>query len=127
MLRNPEVILECVGLIVSGVKVDMSPHAMDIGNSLIGVLFYTFILYISKVLFLANLHSKDDKARQESAQALKCLAQQISEKKAIEDLLKKIFAVFHGSDGKLTVAEHKISVLEVRYNTLDLYTNHRIN
>ncbi|CAH0556041.1 unnamed protein product [Brassicogethes aeneus] len=95
MLRNPEVILKCVGLIITGCKIDMSPYALDIGNSLI-----------------ANLHSKDDKARKESADSLKCLAEKIKESKAIENLLDKVFKVFNGSDGKLTVAEHKISVLE---------------
>lgn len=36
MLRNPEVILEAVGLIISGLNLDLSPYAMDLGNSLIG-------------------------------------------------------------------------------------------
>ncbi|KAF7282220.1 hypothetical protein GWI33_003020 [Rhynchophorus ferrugineus] len=94
MLRNPEVILETVGLVVSGVKVDLSTCAMDIGSSLI-----------------TNLHSKDEKARADSAANTKCLAEKISEAKAIEDLLTKTFAVYHGSDGKLTVAEHKMGVL----------------
>lgn len=35
MLRNPEVILEAVGIVISGVKLDLSSCAMDIGSSLI--------------------------------------------------------------------------------------------
>ncbi|KAK5645448.1 hypothetical protein RI129_006748 [Pyrocoelia pectoralis] len=95
MLRNPEIIIECVGLIVGGVTIDLSQYALDIGKGLI-----------------TNLHSKDDVTRKESADACKLLAQQCSDSTAIESLAKQIFAVFHGSDGKLTVLEHKISVLE---------------
>lgn len=54
-------------------------------------------------------------AREEAADACKRLAQQISDSGAIEALLKKTFDVFHGSDGKLTVVTHKISVLLVKY------------
>ncbi|XP_030761834.1 eIF-2-alpha kinase activator GCN1 isoform X2 [Sitophilus oryzae] len=95
MLRNPEVILETVGLVVRGVDIDLSSCAMDIGSSLI-----------------TNLHSKDENARKDSAQSLKYLAEKISDPKSIEELLKKTFAVYHGSDGKLTVAEHKTGVLQ---------------
>ncbi|KYB24626.1 Translational activator GCN1-like Protein [Tribolium castaneum] len=95
MLRNPEVILECVGLVISGLNLDLSTCAVEIGNSLI-----------------ANLYSKDDQARNEAADACKRLAQQIKEPNAVTDLLKKTFAVFHGSEGKLTVVDHKISVLQ---------------
>lgn len=63
----------------------------------------------------ANLHSKDDLARLESADACKRLAQQCSDAAAIELLLDQVFAVFHGSEGKLTVAEQKISVLQVQF------------
>ncbi|CAG9834134.1 unnamed protein product [Diabrotica balteata] len=94
MLRNPEVILECVGLVISGVDLDLSKCTGDLGNSLI-----------------ANLHSKDDKARSEAADACKRLAEKVKDQKSVEELLKKTFAVFHGSDGKLTVVDHKISVL----------------
>ncbi|XP_044264698.1 eIF-2-alpha kinase activator GCN1-like [Tribolium madens] len=95
MLRNPEVILECVGLVISGLCIDLSTCAVEIGNSLI-----------------ANLYSKDDQARNEAADACKRLAEQIKDPKAVTDLLKKTFAVFHGSEGKLTVVDHKISVLQ---------------
>lgn len=36
MLRNPEIIIECVGFVISGVNLDLSPYASDIGKSLIG-------------------------------------------------------------------------------------------
>lgn len=97
MLRNPEIILECVGHIISALSLDLSQYAGDIGKSL-----------------AANLHSKEDLARVESADACKHLAQQCSDAAAIEQLLNQIFAVFHGSEGKLTVAEQKMSVLQVK-------------
>ena len=36
MLRNPEIILECVAHIVSAVSLDLSQYAADIGKSLAG-------------------------------------------------------------------------------------------
>ncbi|KAJ1530782.1 hypothetical protein ONE63_005633 [Megalurothrips usitatus] len=95
MLRNPEIILECVGHIISALSLDLSQYAVDIGKSL-----------------ASNLHSKEDQARNEAADACRRLARQCSDAGAIEQLLNLIFAVFHGSEGKLTVAEQKISVLQ---------------
>lgn len=63
--------------------------------------------------FSANLYSKDDKARKEAADACKQLAIKIEDPGTLEDILQKCFAVFHGSEGKLTIVEHKISVLQV--------------
>lgn len=39
MLRNPEIILECVGHIISGLSLDLSQYASDIGKSLAGKYF----------------------------------------------------------------------------------------
>ncbi|XP_025837277.1 eIF-2-alpha kinase activator GCN1 [Agrilus planipennis] len=94
MLRNPEVIIECVSYVLSGLSLDLSQYAVDIGKSLI-----------------ANLPSKDETVREHSVIACKQLAQQCSDSGAIEKLVKDVFAVFHGSNGKLTLIEHKISVL----------------
>lgn len=66
------------------------------------------------IIFPANLYSKDDLAREEAADGCKRLAQQISDSGAVVTLLKKIFEVFHGSEGKLTIVAQKISVLQVR-------------
>ncbi|KAH1001345.1 eIF-2-alpha kinase activator GCN1-like isoform X2 [Dendroctonus ponderosae] len=95
MLRNPERILETVGLVLAGVNLDLSSCAMEIGSSLI-----------------TNLHSKDENARLHSAAGCKYLAEKISEPKAIEELLRRTFDVYNGSNGKLTVAEHKMGVLQ---------------
>lgn len=65
-------------------------------------------------MFSANLHSKEDIARQEANDACKYLALQCSDASALETLLQHVFQVFHGSEGKLTLATHKISILQVR-------------
>ena len=44
------------------------------------------------------------------------MSEQISDPNTINELLKKTFAVFHGSEGKLTVVDHKISVLQAAGN-----------
>ncbi|XP_051176736.1 eIF-2-alpha kinase activator GCN1 [Leptopilina boulardi] len=95
MLRNPEIIIESVGHILTGLSLDLSRYSQD----------------ISKGLF-ANLHSKEDLVRDEAADACRRLALQCSDSSAVEDLLASVFAVFNGSEGKLTVATHKISVLQ---------------
>lgn len=61
----------------------------------------------------ANLHAKEDLAREESVSACRSLALQCSDASALEGLLQHLFDVFHGSEGKLTVATHKMSVLQV--------------
>ncbi|XP_043511247.1 eIF-2-alpha kinase activator GCN1 [Frieseomelitta varia] len=95
MLRNPEIIIESVGHILSGLSLDLSQYSQD----------------ISKGLF-ANLYSKEDLVRDEAVGACRRLALQCSDTAALENLLSSVFAVFHGSEGKLTVATHKISVLQ---------------
>ncbi|XP_071447058.1 stalled ribosome sensor GCN1 [Hetaerina americana] len=95
MLRSPEVALESVGILLSKLSLDLSRYAIDLGRNII-----------------ANLHSKEDLTRDEAAEACRYLALQCSDSASIEELLQHIFAVFHGSEGKLTVATHKISVLQ---------------
>lgn len=95
MLRNPEIIIETVGHILSRLSLDLSRYVQE----------------LSKGLF-SNLHSKDDLVRDEAADACRKLSLQCSDSSAIESLLTAIFAVFNGSEGKLTVATHKISVLQ---------------
>lgn len=58
------------------------------------------------------MHSKDDLARSESISAYHYLSKQCSDPAAIEILLKQVFDIFNGSDGKLTVVDHKYSVLQ---------------
>lgn len=39
MLRNPEIILETVGLVISGVDIDLNNFALEISKNLIGMFF----------------------------------------------------------------------------------------
>uniref|UniRef100_A0A1B6CCQ0 TOG domain-containing protein n=1 Tax=Clastoptera arizonana TaxID=38151 RepID=A0A1B6CCQ0_9HEMI len=99
MLRNPELILPSLGQMLHGLSLDLSQYALDIGKS-IG----------------PSIYSKEDNSREEASEAFKNLAKQCSDASCIEDLLKLLFEIFHGSDGKITVATHKMSILEAAGN-----------
>uniref|UniRef100_A0A7G3AWK1 Putative translational activator gcn1 n=1 Tax=Lutzomyia longipalpis TaxID=7200 RepID=A0A7G3AWK1_LUTLO len=92
MLRSPEIILQGVGAIVREVDVDMSDFAMDMGKTLI-----------------QNLYSKNDVTRQEAADSLRYVAEKCESAETIENLLKHIFGVWNGSDGKITVGIGNLS------------------
>lgn len=96
MLRSPEVILQGVGAIIHEINIDCSDFAFDLGKTLI-----------------TNLYSKDDSARVEAVESLKEVAIKCSDTKAIEALAKQVFAVLNGCDGKITVAEYRINILQV--------------
>lgn len=98
MLRSPEVVLQGVGAIVHALNIDISDFAIELGKPLI-----------------QNLYTKDDCARAEAVHSLKEIAQKCTDVKTIETLLKQVFSVFNGSDGKITVAEYRINVLQVRF------------
>lgn len=106
ILRAPEIILQGVGMIVKDLEIDISDFAFDIGKILI-----------------QNLYSKDDNARSESAESLKELAKKCSKAEPIEKLLKQIFAVINGSDGKITVVEYRINIYQgagnLSFNQID--------
>ncbi|XP_014232646.1 eIF-2-alpha kinase activator GCN1 [Trichogramma pretiosum] len=95
MLRSPEIIIETVGHILLLLNLNLDPYVPDISKGI-----------------LANLISKDDLVREESAIACQKLIRNCSNSAVVEELLKNVFAVFNGSQGKLTVLTHKISVLE---------------
>lgn len=97
MLRNPEIVLEGVGYIVRELTVDISDSSVELGKVLI-----------------QNLYSKNDASRLEAVNSLKEIAKKCSDAKVIETLLTQIFLVLSGSDGKITVAEYRINLLQVR-------------
>lgn len=101
MLRSPEIVLQAVGAIVYELEIDVSEFAFDLGKVLI-----------------QNLYSKDELARNEAVESLKELAQKCSDAKAIEALAKHAFGVFNGADGKITVAEYRINILQVSLNSV---------
>lgn len=96
MLRNPEIILEGVGTIIREIDVDLSEFVGDLGKILI-----------------QNLYTKNDASRSESVQSLKEVAKKCSDMKYIDTLLTQIFSVLSGADGKITVAEYRINLLQV--------------
>lgn len=96
MLRSPEIILQGVGAIVQELDLDLSDCSMDLGKTLI-----------------QNLYSKDDTARHDAVESLRYVANKCSDAKAIEVLVKQAFAVLNGSEGKITVAEYRINILQV--------------
>ncbi|XP_055908453.1 eIF-2-alpha kinase activator GCN1 [Eupeodes corollae] len=95
MLRSPEIVLQGVGIIVQEIDLEFSEYAVNLGKPL-----------------MQNLYSKDDNARLESVESLKLLARKCSKVKAIEDMLKNMFAILNGADGKITVAEYRMNILQ---------------
>lgn len=95
MLRNPETILEGVQFILQGFNFEINDNGLE----------------ISKIL-IQNLHSKNDENRICSMNAIKELAQKTSNPNCIETMLAKIFSILNGTEGKITVAEYRISLLQ---------------
>ncbi|VVC28179.1 Hypothetical protein CINCED_3A005946 [Cinara cedri] len=95
MLRNPEVILECIATVISSVSLDLSVHVLQIIKG-----------------FSANLYSQNEKARCESAELCKQLAFKCSDVAAVSDVLNLFFNIYHGSEGKLSTSEQKNNVLQ---------------
>lgn len=98
MLRNPEIVLEGVGYIVRELTFDISDSSVELGKVLI-----------------QNLYSKNESSRSESVDSLKEIAKKCSDARVIESLLTQIFSVLGGSDGKITVAEYRINLLQVNF------------
>ncbi|XP_076367337.1 lethal (3) 80Fj isoform X2 [Tachypleus tridentatus] len=94
MLRNPEVILQTVGHVLSGVTLDLSQYAMEIGK-----------------ILATHLHSKEDLCREEAITACQNLASQCSSPQPVQDLIEHFFSILNGSGGKLTVAAQRLGVL----------------
>ncbi|KAH8417300.1 hypothetical protein KR222_008388, partial [Zaprionus bogoriensis] len=95
ILRSPENTLQSVGLIFELINIDCSRYAAQIGTVLI-----------------KKLCSKGEDDRRESLESLKSLAQKCSDAKAIKDMLKLIFAILNGSEGKINVVEYRIFLLQ---------------
>lgn len=98
MLRNPEIILEAVEHLLSGVQLDLSQYALELGKPL------------AKQLF-----AKELSVRGSAAAALKALAKQCSDPGAVEKLTAHLFTVLAGSEGKLTSADQRIGVMQGIY------------
>ena len=95
MLRNPEIVMGTVSYLITGLKIDLSQYAEQLGKP-----------------FASQLHAKDDTTRDEAVAAVAALATQCSDPEAIKSLLSVIFGVLGGSEGKLSVNTQKMSLLE---------------
>ena len=94
VLRSPEIAMNIVPSLISFVNLDLSQYSQELGK-MIGT----------------HLFSKDDQLRSWAVSSCKAVAQQCSDSGAIETLLKHFFAVYGGSEGKLTVLEHRLGVI----------------
>ena len=95
MLRNPELVMGTVGHLLTGLKIDLSQYAEQLGKP-----------------FASQLHAKDDTTRDEAVAAVASLAIQCSDPEAVKSLLTVIFGVLGGSEGKLSVNTQKMSLLD---------------
>lgn len=106
MLRSPEIVLQAVGAIVQQLQIDVSEFAVDLAKPL-----------------MQNLYTKDDVARSEAVYSLGEIAKRCGDVKVVETLLKQIFAVLNGADGKITVTEYRINVLQVSHHFINRLSN----
>ncbi|MBN3289218.1 GCN1 kinase, partial [Polypterus senegalus] len=83
-----------ISTLLTSVTLDLSQYAMDIGRGLAG-----------------QLKANNSQLVEEAVQALKNLAQQCSDPVAVESVVRHLFAILGGSEGKLTVTAQKMSVL----------------
>ena len=94
MLRNPEICLESIAHLLGALKIDLSQYVSELQKP-----------------FGTNLHAKDDLTRDYAVLAVSSLSGQCSDPEAVQALLKTIFAVLGGSEGKLSVNTQKISLI----------------
>lgn len=104
ILRSPENVLESIGLIFDMVNFDCSRYAEKMGNVLI-----------------KNLYSISDIARHESLESLKLMSLKCSDWIIIKGLLENIFSVLNGSDGKISVVEYRLNILQVKLHKIYIY------
>ncbi|CAG5130064.1 unnamed protein product, partial [Candidula unifasciata] len=110
MLRNPEVIQETVSELIKSIKLDLSQYAVDIAK-----------------LFSGAISSKEESNRAVAVRAVRNLAHQCSDPGAVEKVATLLFKILGGSEGKLTFADQKISVLQaignLVHNTVSGYSS----
>ncbi|XP_043572024.1 eIF-2-alpha kinase activator GCN1 [Chiloscyllium plagiosum] len=94
ILRSPENVIETVSYLLSSVTLDLSQYAVDIAKGL-----------------ASQLKSNNAQLMDEAVIALRNLTHQCSDQTAAESLVRHLFAILGGSEGKLTAVSQKISVL----------------
>ncbi|BES98076.1 translational activator [Nesidiocoris tenuis] len=99
MLRNPELILQVLPNLLSNLSLDLSQYTDAITKSVAG-----------------SLCSNDEESRIKAAEAMKALSLQCSDSNAIWCTSDLLFKRLGGSQGKITVADHKIAILQALGN-----------
>lgn len=94
MLRSPENAIQTISCLLASVTLDLSQYAMDIGKGI-----------------SSQLKANNPQLMEQAVQAMQNLAQQCSDPSAVEDVVKHLFNILGGSEGKLTVVAQKMSVL----------------
>ncbi|XP_036339933.1 eIF-2-alpha kinase activator GCN1-like [Rhagoletis pomonella] len=96
ILRSPEVSIKTMSIVLLELNIDLSQYAMSFGK-----------------ILLQNLYCKNDKTRHESLETLKNLSQKCVTLDSVEFLLNGIFAILNGQNGKITVAEYRMNLIQV--------------
>ncbi|CAD6995430.1 unnamed protein product [Ceratitis capitata] len=99
ILRSPEVAIYTMGNIIHHINIDLSEYTSSFGK-----------------VILQNLYCKDDVTRKESLETLKELSQKCTTIESVEYLLRGIFDILNGVNGKVTVTEYRINLIQVCIN-----------
>lgn len=94
LLRSPETVLCTAKKLLSQLSIDLSRYAADLVPPL-----------------SALLHCKTESLWSDAAAAIQSLSAQCSDSDAVKAIVKRLFDVLNGSEGKLTVVGERISVL----------------
>uniref|UniRef100_A0A671S892 EIF-2-alpha kinase activator GCN1-like n=1 Tax=Sinocyclocheilus anshuiensis TaxID=1608454 RepID=A0A671S892_9TELE len=98
LLRSPENSMPTISCMLASLTLDLSPYALDIGKGI-----------------SSQLKANNPELMEQAVTALQNLAQQCSDPSAVQDLVKHLFGILGGSEGKLTVVAQKMSVLSGEY------------
>ncbi|XP_062310264.1 stalled ribosome sensor GCN1 [Osmerus eperlanus] len=94
MLRSPENAMQTISCLLASMTLDLSQYAMDIGKGI-----------------ASQLKANNPLLMEQAVQAMQNLSQQCSDPSAVEEVVKHLFNILGGSEGKLTVVAQKMSVL----------------
>ena len=99
MLRSPENVIESLGYMFSELNIDLSDFAKDL------------IPLMSKQLIV-----KSEETQKEATTSIKLFVLQCTSVEIIQYIIKYLFSVLNGSEGKLTMPIQKNMVLEAISN-----------
>uniref|UniRef100_A0A8C1HPW0 GCN1 activator of EIF2AK4 n=1 Tax=Cyprinus carpio carpio TaxID=630221 RepID=A0A8C1HPW0_CYPCA len=94
LLRSPENSMQTISCMLASLTLDLSQYALDIGKGI-----------------SSQLKANNPELMEQAVTALQNLAHQCSDPSAVQDLVKHLFGILGGSEGKLTVVAQKMSVL----------------